>query len=232
MNRFDYVKVLLYAYPKLDALAEAAGGGAQVKAYLSFRSPRDALGLSERIAEEIVMSKKLFLLREELDKVISTCSERELYLLEYKYFRRREVLRGKFSRFSLDVSERTYFRMQNALLSSVFARLTAAGLTRERFLRDFSSYRPFMRVLAAVCGGKERAIVFKRRKKLLALCQNSGNSCGAAGERLPRKTKNAITINAAAAAQITAICVPESPCCGSGVVSPPSPAPLSSPEEA
>ncbi len=232
MNRFDYVKVLLYAYPKLDALAEAAGCGAEVKAFLSFRSEEDALVLAERIAEEIIMSKKLSLWKEELDLIFSQCSERELYLLEYKYFRRKEFLKGRFAEFSLEMSERSYFRMQNALLSSLAARFAAAGLTRGRFFREFSTYRPFMRVLAALSGGRERAVVFKRRKKQLALYQNSGNSCGAGGDFLPRRTNKAITINAAAATQMMTICVPESPSPGSSTAAPPpSPSPIS-PEDA
>ena len=56
MTKYDYVKVLLYAYPKLDALAEAEECGAENRALLSFREKRDALFLAERIAENIVIA--------------------------------------------------------------------------------------------------------------------------------------------------------------------------------
>lgn len=231
MNRFDYVKVLLYAYPKLGELAEAVGSGAEVKACLSFRSKMDAAALIETIAEEIVTSKKLYLLKRDLDKIVASCGMRQRYLLEYKYFRRKRVLKEQFGGFTLSVCERSYFRMQAALLSEMLEKFEAAGWTRARFFGEFSSFQPFMRILGALYEGKERAIVFKRRKKELALCQNSGNSCGAGEERLPRKTNRAITIRAAAATQMMTICVPESPSFGSSISPPPAPS-STSPDDA
>lgn len=229
MNKFDHVKVLLYAYPKIEALAEAVGEGARIKAFLSFRSVQTADALAEKIAEEIVISKKLYLLKGEMDQILSSCSVKTRYLLEYKYFRRKRVLRDEFRGFSLPVSEREYFRMQTALLLKMSAKFNAAGWTRERFLREFSSFGPFMRVFRALGAGRERAVVYKRRKKQLALCQNSGNSCGAETARLPRRTNRAITIKAAAETQMMTICVPESP--SFTVSSSPPPAPSSAPPE-
>lgn len=231
MDRFDYVKVLLYAYPQLKELADAASSGAEVKAYLSFRCERDALSLAEEIAGDIVLSKKLSFLKKKLDWVVGGCTRRERYLLEYKYFRRKRILRGEFADFSLGLCERSYFRLQCDLLHDIRQRFLKAGLTRERFLRDFSSFKPFMRVLRAVSGGRERTVVYKRRNKQLALFQNSENSCGAGGDFLPRSTNSAITISAAAATQMMTICVPDSPSLSAAGAPPPSPLSIS-PEEA
>lgn len=226
MNQVDYAKVLLYAYPKLDMLREAVESGARIKALLSFRSRGGALAVTERIVCEIVTAKKLALLKGELDEVLSVCSERELFLLEYKYFRRKELLRGKFSGFRLECSERSYFRMQNALLSKLATRLVAVGWTEKRFFAEFGDFKPFMRVFRAIREGRERAVVFKRRKRQLMLRQNSGNSCGDGADFLPRKTITAIAATATAATQTIAICTPESPGCFAL-----SPSPVIPPEE-
>lgn len=232
MNKFDYVKVLLYAYPKLDALADAIESGTEVKALLSFRGRGDAIGIAEKIAEEIVTAKKLSLLKRELDDVLTVCNEREMFLLEYKYFRRKAYLKGKFAGFAPKYSERNYFRKQNALLSKIAARLLQFGWSEERFLSEFQANKPFMRVFRAVREGRERAVVFKRRKRgidfLRKGTQNSDSSCGTGAGLLPRRTKTAIAASASPAAQIIAICRPESPDCGASTVPLP---PSSSPDE-
>ena len=212
MNRFDYVKVLLYAYPKLEELADAVSGGVEVKAFLSFRARGDALACAEKIAEEIVIAKKLSLLKGELDRALEDLSERELFLLEYKYFRRKTYLKGKFAGFELDCSERNYFRLQNLLLAKIGARLLSLGRTEKSFFADFTSYKPFMRVYRAVREGRERAVVYKRTKRGIVFRQNSENSCCCEETGLlPRRTKSAIAATATAAMQITAICKPERP---------------------
>ena len=211
MDKNDYVKVLLYAYPKLDALREAVECGVEVKAVLSFRARQDATAVLERIAEEIVIAKKLSLLKRKLDEVLSHCSEREMFLLEYKYFRRKDVLREKFAGYEPNCSERNYFRLQNALLTKIAALLLSVGMTERRFFREFRRYAPFMRVFRAIREGRERAVVFKRRDREIAFRQKSSGSGGAF---LPRRTNIAMTTSAAAATQIRAICAPESPATG------------------
>ncbi len=176
MERYTYVKVLLYAYPKLDALAEAVAGGAEVKALLSFRMPADACRLAEKIAEEVVSAKRLSCLKSELEELWEGFSEEELFLLEYKYFRRKGELSGRFAGRTLPFSERSYFRMQNALLQKVAARLIARGWTERRFFAEFGGFAPFVRVYRALKEGRERAVVFKRRRRELVFGQNSETS--------------------------------------------------------
>lgn len=214
MNKYDYVKVLLYAYPKLDALAEAVECGVEVKALLSFRGRESALALAEKIAEEIVTAKKLSLLKEALKKALSACSERELFLLEYKYFRRKELLKGRYAGYSPECSQRHYFRLQNALLEKMAALCAGLGLTQDWFFEEFGDFAPFMRVYRALAEGRERTVVYKRKQKAICFRQNS-DSCG--GDFLPRKRKAAIAASATAATQTIAICIPESPFSGTGV---------------
>lgn len=218
MEKLNYVKVYLYAYPKLGALADAVSDGAEVKALLSFRSQEDALALAERIAGEIACAGRLRMLKQDLDGALAGCSEREKYLLEYKYFRRKSELAGKFRGVVLDCSERSYFRMQNAVLGKVASLLLAKGRNFENFLFEFSDFRPFMRVFKALSEGQERKIVFKRRSRGLTFSggreKGQNSSCGE-GAFLPRSTNTAIARKAAHAAQITAICTGESGLSGS-----------------
>lgn len=173
MERYLYVKVLLYAYPRLNELSEAIADGAEVKALLSFRTD-DALRAAERVAEAIATANRLRLLKETLDEALGGCSEDELFLLEYKYFRRKSELKGRFSGYTLSVSERSYFRMQNALLGKVGAALTLCGLTERAFFQTFGRFSPFMRVYRALSEGREHALVQKRKKRGIGF-QNSGS---------------------------------------------------------
>lgn len=173
MSGYEEVKTMLYAYPKLEMLAEAAEAAAEVKALLSFRAREDALGSAERVAEEILSGKRLRLLKNALDGVLEGLGGEELFLLEYKYFRRKDRLQECTE--ALSCSERSYFRKQNALLAKVAAELVRRGWTKARFFALFGGYPPFMRVYRALRAGRERAVVFKRVRKGIAF-QNSGNS--------------------------------------------------------
>lgn len=208
MERYAYVKVLLYAYPKMGELAEAVSEGADAKAFLSFRSTLDALTLAEKIADEIATAQKLRLWQAELEAVFSGLGEEELYLLEYKYFRRKKELAGRFSGALLTCSERSYFRMQNALLGKIAARLIARGGTERNFFRAFGGFAPFMRVFRAIAEGREQAVVFKRRRRALALgqraAQNSNPSSAGGAGFLRRSSSAAATSTAAPTPQTRA----------------------------
>lgn len=224
MDKKDYVKVLLYAYPQLDALRDAVECGVEVKAVLSFRDVHDAAAVCDRIAEEIVSAKKLALVKNLLDRILERCTTREKYLLEYKYFRRKRMLQEEFADVELNCAERSYYRLQNAVLEKIAMLLLAEGMSEEKFLKDFQNYAPFMRLYDVIREGRERAIVFKRVGRPIAFRQKSSGSGG--GDFLPRRTKAAITTSAPAARQTIAICAPESPAVGTGFskgVSPTSP---------
>lgn len=209
MKNHNYVKVLLYAYPRLDSLVEALESGVEVKALLSFRESKDVFTVFEELGEEIVTAKKLVLLKERLQALFQGCTYREKYLLEYKYFRRREILRDKYSGYEPECSERNYYRLQHALLEKLASKLIASGFDEKKFFEEFSDFPPFMRVYHAISSGKERAVVFKRTDRGIVFRQKS--SCMGDGERFPRRTNSAIANSAAAARTIMAICVPESP---------------------
>ena len=140
MNGYDHVRALLYAYPMAERLAEAVKEGARVRACLSFRSPRNTLSVMESIAADVEYAECLLEWKSRLDRVLSHCSDEELFLLEYKYFRRRKQLKAWEERVALSCSERSYFRKQKEVLERVSRRLVRRGGTREAFLKDFEGF--------------------------------------------------------------------------------------------
>lgn len=171
MGDYDYVKVLLYAYPKLDMIAEAISSGAEIKAYLSFRTT-DTLACAELICQRIMQSRALRELSRKMGEIVAAMSEEEQYLLEYKYFRRREELEGRFGQTCFTGSEREYYRRQNAVWRKTASLLIARGVTEDAFFRDFWKIPSFRRVYRAVKEGRERLVTPKRRKQSLRF-QNS-----------------------------------------------------------
>lgn len=208
---FLFVKVLLYAYPKLRAVAEAVSVGIENKAALSFRSSDSALTVAEKIMGEIVLRENIDCAADAIDKVLDALSEDELYCLEYKYFRRKRVLKERFGSFVPACSERNYYRKQAELLKRVFFLLTVQGWTETRFFEAFGEFGFFMKLYRALAGGKERALTQKRARRTINF-QNSGCSSPCeTGGFLPRSTKNATATAAAQTMQMTAIWTPERP---------------------
>ena len=204
MKEYLYVKLLLYAYPKLEVLEDAERSSAEIAAALSFHARCDAYTSAVKVADRVLMARRLGLLCDTLEEIISACTEEERFLLEYKYFRRKAELAAEpAEKRLLGYSKRTYFRLQQNLLSKVAAMLRRRGYTRERVAEEFGEYPPFRRVYRALREGRERAVIKKRREGALEFTQNS--SAGA-GRFFPLKT-NAITAStASAAAQMATIC--------------------------
>lgn len=210
MNGYDHVRALLYAYPMAERLAEAVKEGARVRACLSFRSPRNTLSVMESIAADVEYAECLLEWKSRLDRVLSHCSDEELFLLEYKYFRRRKQLKAWEERVALSCSERSYFRKQKEVLERVSRRLARRGGTREAFLKDFEGFSPLMRILSALESGAERRLVEQRRGGNLLKDQNSSPSAAAEGALRPRSTKKAMAATARMPKISAAISMPES----------------------
>lgn len=159
----EYAKVILYAYPHLLPLADAVGVGAVNKAMLSFRAREDALVTAEAIAEELAFKSRLLRLAEDLEGVLASFGDEEMYLLEYKYFRRGKVLRERYAGYVMACSERTYFRRQAAVLHKFCCLLAARGWTERAYAEAFGGFAPFARVLDAILSGRESAVTAKRK---------------------------------------------------------------------
>ena len=205
---FAYEKLILYAYPQLLPLAESSERAAENKALLSFRSYERADMIAERIAEELRSAGQLRILHAEVEAILPHFTQEERFLLEYKYFRRREALR-KYGEVTLSFSERSYFRRQRALLEKVSSLLKARGITEENFCLRFASYEPFQRILRALKEGRERAIPKKRKRRAVRF-QNSVTS-SPREVTLPRRSSAATTTATTHTMTIATICPADSP---------------------
>ncbi len=176
----DYAKVFLYAYPWMKALSEAMAQAAENKALLSYRSPLSAEEAAGRVVAEYAMQAAVEELYLQMERVVGAMTEEELYLLEYKYFRRA----GRLSAGEgvvLPYSERSYFRRQSELVGKVTRLLGDMGWTDSRFVAVFGRFSPFLKILRAIRAGKERE-VWQRRK------QSGLTFCGEARPGGPRRT--------------------------------------------
>lgn len=205
-----FVKVLLYAYPRLRELAESVSAAVENKALLSFRSYGNALDCAEKIVEEIILGRNLESAADAVDKALKNLSEEELYFLEYKYFRRKRVLGERFGGFQSACSERSYYRKQAGLLKRIAFLLAALGWTEQRFFEAFGASF-FMKLYRALEAGREQTITAKRTVGGLSFQKSTCSSECAMGGFLPRSTKNATAMHDAHTMQMTAISTPESP---------------------
>lgn len=200
MEGYEYEKTLLYAYPQMKAVAEAVAAGAEIKAALSYRAVWDAFTVAEQVADEILRSRRLEQIKEELDGILARFSDYEQFLLEYKYFRRKKLLKGRFAGYTAGCSEREYYRRQRCVLAKFSRLLSQKGWSEEKFLQEFQGFSPYLRIYRALKKGRENALVERRARRELAFSQKSALSSRGAGLRLPRTTN---TATAAADRQIT-----------------------------
>ena len=196
----DLAKAILYVYPMLGELAEAARVGAKNKALLSYRSHNDAVSDLEAVAEEVLLANRLEELKEVVDALLSRLSKEELFLLEYRYFRRKKVL-ATFEG-EMDCSERNYFRRQEKLLNKACAYFAAKGISAEYFSEAFKNSECLMRVYRAILKGWELKICARRTNRPITF-QGSKFSGGAAF--LPCATNTATTSTATAESVIKTI---------------------------
>lgn len=202
----DFVKAILYVYPSMGALSEAARTAAENKAYLSYRSRFNAIHDLEEVAEEIFLAERLDSLKKTTEEALARLNKEELFLLEYRYFRRKKML-AKFGD-ELPFSERNYFRKQEKLLRKIAAQLSLNGVTEEYFLKAYENSVCLMKVYRAIVSGKEQKICARREKRTLRF-QGSKFSGGA--DFLPCATHTATARTAATARAIKTIWTGESP---------------------
>ena len=171
---YEYVKVILYAYPKLDEIAEATERSGENRAALSYRAPDDTYTIALSVAEEFFLAERIRALKKLVDEMISGLSREEKFLLEYKYFRRKKQLEtgGNFS-----CSERSYFRRQDELFLRICVYFAGKGITEQTFCKQYGDFPCFMKLYGALRAGRESALAGKRRKRGVTF-QSSARSSG------------------------------------------------------
>ena len=196
----DLTKAILYVYPTMKRLAEAARVGARNKALLSYRSRAGAMQDLEAVAEDMLLADRLEELKAEIDALLLKLNEEELLLLEYRYFRRKKML-AQFKT-CIECSERSYFRKQERLLKKLASRLLARGIDEQYFQTAFQGCSCLMKVYRAIANGGELKIYARRERRMIEF---HGSSFSGGALFLPRATNTATTSTATAESVIKTI---------------------------
>ncbi len=159
-----YQKVMLYAYPKLKRWTEDIGQMIRAKACASYRGRETAESCVEKLLEYQYAQNCFQSLKADLDTIFGALTEEELYLLEYKYFRRKKVLQSKFCDFRVDYSERTYFRRQKRLEIKLNALFLQRGMDIAWFERTLKPIPCMAAALEKIQSQGEREFVDKRAR--------------------------------------------------------------------
>ena len=202
----DFVKAILYVYPTMGALEEAIKTSAENKAFLSYRTKKCAFDSCYEVAEEFLLAERIADLKKTLEGILIRLSDEERFLLEYRYFRRKKILKNCNA--ELACSERSYFRKQARLLEKILSLFVLCGVTEEYFFDAFENSLCIMKVYRAVREGGELRVCARREKRTLKF-QGSKFSGGAVF--LPCATNTATTRTATAASVMRTIWTAESP---------------------
>ena len=153
----NYVKAVLYVYPRLERLEKDCEEHIRNRAYMSYDYRTTAERLSEELAEEIIRKGLIGELKRKTDAAIGALKKEEKFLLELRYFRRKSRLKqfcGETD-FKEIGSERNYYRRHAKLLKKVSGALQAQGLTKETFFSDYARFDWLMSVYRFIEAGKE-----------------------------------------------------------------------------
>jgi hypothetical protein len=151
-----FVKAVLYAYPLLETVEKDYDEHIYNKAILSYKSERSAEVLAEYILGEIVEKNRLVWLKALVQRVLNGLSETERAFISAKYFRKQNAGLENKKNGESEVSESTYFRLQQRLGNKVGERFVANGLSKEVFDSDFSQMTIFKELLARLSKQEQR----------------------------------------------------------------------------
>lgn len=159
----NYVKAVLYIYPRLERLAKDYGEHIERRALCSYRR-EGAEKEAEYLAGEVLKKRAAEGLKERVEGVIGKLGEEERFLLELRYFGRRKTAGSGEEKKRW--SERSYYRRQEKLLEKVEALFAASGMTEEWFFREFGGFGWMMAVCRKVGKGEACAAGASEKKWL------------------------------------------------------------------
>ena len=144
----NYVREILYGYPLLKTVGKDYEIHIRNKALLG--SNVDGLRLAEYLAGEILQMDKLEGLQATVKGALDKLTEEERILIEGRYFGKRKQLRDFLKRRVQSGqrvwSARTCARRQQVAENKMCELLFCAGITQERYLRDFAATDIFVKV--------------------------------------------------------------------------------------
>lgn len=134
MNLKEYVKAVLYVYPLLKTVETDYAEHIKIRALLSYRSPKTTEEQLEYLANEIIEKRRLQTLKHIVEHVLDKLCDEERALVWARYFTKKEKIRLQDGADSMS----TYFRKQSRLYTKLCAMFGVAGLTEEKFDREYA----------------------------------------------------------------------------------------------
>lgn len=149
----DYQAAMLLVYPKLERIIRDLGQLAEAKALASYSGREATEACIGRILAYLRAKESFTALKACMDGVLAQLSREELYLLEYKYFRRRKMLEGEFADVQCAFSARTYYRRQRRLASKLNSLFVRSGADRAWFDSLFADVACMRALVESARGG-------------------------------------------------------------------------------
>jgi hypothetical protein len=142
MNLY-YAKTILYAYPNIDSLTEQIDQVVESKALGSIMDFRPCLEQCYSILDLTYYKDCLFSLKLQVEKLLSKLREKDLELIEYKYFRnkKREDL------IYANINSRGYYRRQALVIEKVAVLLESVGVDDTFFEKNYLTNSFFKQLL-------------------------------------------------------------------------------------
>lgn len=129
----SYIQTLLYLYPKVKDEITKIQEVKEKKAKNSFYLPSSkTIDSYYQIIEYNEIQALLFMLKKEVDKVLITLKPKELKIIEYKYFKKGEV-----------ICNRNYYRLVNVLTQYISNKIL---ITNEYFEDNFLTHDYFSKI--------------------------------------------------------------------------------------
>lgn len=156
-----YEKTLLYVYPHMKKMSESLSTVINTQARLSYRSTESAEALVERLLDYEFQSRFLLRTAREIELLLrDEFTFDELFVLEYRYFRRKRKLR-EYENKPFKMSLRTFYRRQHSVLKKFSSVLKRRGMDEKWFEENFFGMDWVMTVYKKVCAGKDSFLLGK-----------------------------------------------------------------------
>ncbi len=168
---FEYEKTLLYIYPKMGYLQFVYRELADTKIVTSVKNTDRCEKIVEEILDCIAIKEAIERLKVLIDGILCFLTEDEKCILEYRYFRRKELLNGKYAGYEFSCSYTSFLRKSKAVTKKFSLLLNKCGYTKQKFEEEFKRSDLIMKIFYKIIAkedvcylrGKAHSFIFKQK---------------------------------------------------------------------
>lgn len=156
-----YAKIILYSYPCCDSLTEQIDELVEKRALSSMYDFSPCEEQCLKILELTDQKRRIIKLKSVINKLLGKFSEKDLILLDYRYFKKMPAA----CYVGVDFFGRKYFRRQDALITRFCNLLEKAGLTDSVFEEKYLSIEFFREMKRRE---EKRSVAYAKKNKITA----------------------------------------------------------------